>query len=427
MAEILTRIVLRNDSTTAWANANTKLLKGEVGIEFDVSGLPKIKIGDGEKTWNELPYFGGEQKELGVYQCDYDNAQDLSDIECIARFVGENELNDGDFAVVRHLISEGHYQHTGYIRKGEDWVALDGNYDASNIYFSKDLIFTKQFGKYAPDSTGSVKIETKTDGMSLLNLLEGAFAEELNPTTTQPTITLSSSNIGSKEVGTKISIKYEFKDSTAGSYTYGPATGVTWSDYSATFNGETLSGVSGTFQEVQVGDSTSLSISGSAKHSAGATPVTNLGNNFVPETITNTSGAIQEKTVSKSKGTLTGYRKMFMGTMTSKPATLTSSDIRALTGISQAVSAVTDKEFKVPVGALRVICAVPSAYSVTACKDKNGFDTDLIATNGMLYWGTVDVEGVNNYTAATYDVWYQDLANANDTENTYKVTVKKDA
>ena len=300
------------------------------------------------------------------------------------------------------------------------------SWNADEVFFEQDLIFTEEFGKYTPDSTGSVTIPTKTDNMSLQDLLLKAFSEEKDPVTTQPTIVLASSNIGSKEVGTKISVQYSFTDATVGSYSYGPETGVTWSDYSAKFNGETVTGLSGTFAEIQVTDDTNLSITGTAKHSAGATPKTNLGNPFTPETITGTSGAIQEETVTKTKGTLTGYRKMFMGTMTTKPETLTSSDIRGLTGISQAVGAVTDKTFTIPVGAFRVVCAVPEAYKVTSCKDKNGFDTDLIATGGMTSWGQVEVEGLNGYSTATYDVWYQDFANANDTVNTYKVTVKKD-
>ena len=51
MAELRTRIVLKNDSTTNWlTNESTVLLKGEVGVEFQVDGKTKIKIGDGIKT-----------------------------------------------------------------------------------------------------------------------------------------------------------------------------------------------------------------------------------------------------------------------------------------------------------------------------------------------------------------------------------------
>lgn len=57
-----TQIQLRNDTAAKWAEVNPKLAKGEIGIEIDTN---KIKIGDGTKTWSELPYFGGELKVDG--------------------------------------------------------------------------------------------------------------------------------------------------------------------------------------------------------------------------------------------------------------------------------------------------------------------------------------------------------------------------
>lgn len=74
MAELKTRIVLRNDSKTNWEAANTAkladngpgliLLKGEIGIEFNPAPVQgqenvpeiKVKIGDGFTRWDELPY-----------------------------------------------------------------------------------------------------------------------------------------------------------------------------------------------------------------------------------------------------------------------------------------------------------------------------------------------------------------------------------
>lgn len=51
MAQINTRIILRNDSSFNWAaNENVVLLKGEVGIEFLSDESCKVKIGDGVKA-----------------------------------------------------------------------------------------------------------------------------------------------------------------------------------------------------------------------------------------------------------------------------------------------------------------------------------------------------------------------------------------
>ena len=57
MAEIKTKILLRNDTKTAWLSSDPVLGKGEIGIEID-TGL--IKIGDAVKKWSELNYFKGD-------------------------------------------------------------------------------------------------------------------------------------------------------------------------------------------------------------------------------------------------------------------------------------------------------------------------------------------------------------------------------
>ncbi len=53
-----TRLLLRNDSLENWESINPVLLKGEVGVAWsaDVAQPPRCKVGDGVKTWQELPY-----------------------------------------------------------------------------------------------------------------------------------------------------------------------------------------------------------------------------------------------------------------------------------------------------------------------------------------------------------------------------------
>ena len=65
MAQLNTRIILRNDSTANWAANSTQiLLKGEMGFEFFEDGSVKAKVGDGTKSWAELDYFGGSVSDL---------------------------------------------------------------------------------------------------------------------------------------------------------------------------------------------------------------------------------------------------------------------------------------------------------------------------------------------------------------------------
>lgn len=53
------KIQLRRDVPEKWSLNNPVLSTGEVGIELPSSGSAKIKIGDGEKNWNDLDYFTG--------------------------------------------------------------------------------------------------------------------------------------------------------------------------------------------------------------------------------------------------------------------------------------------------------------------------------------------------------------------------------
>ena len=55
------KIQLRNDTAANWRLQNPVLDVGELGIETDTK---KIKIGDGVKTWNSLPYMGGDYNAL---------------------------------------------------------------------------------------------------------------------------------------------------------------------------------------------------------------------------------------------------------------------------------------------------------------------------------------------------------------------------
>jgi hypothetical protein len=53
------KIILRNDTSLNWASEEDNILlqRGEPAIEFDENNIAKLKIGDGQRTWNELPYL----------------------------------------------------------------------------------------------------------------------------------------------------------------------------------------------------------------------------------------------------------------------------------------------------------------------------------------------------------------------------------
>ena len=59
-----TRITLKADTTANWSNSTLVLLKGEMAIEIPESGEYKIKIGDGVKTFKDLPYASMTPTEI---------------------------------------------------------------------------------------------------------------------------------------------------------------------------------------------------------------------------------------------------------------------------------------------------------------------------------------------------------------------------
>ena len=415
-------ILIRNAAAAEWSSANPILMKGEFGFETDTR---KLKAGDGVTNWNDLEYAYATLEEI-LTQVDSKIEEAVGDLHQTAVYeaecaYGEDKLTalgevaaspaQGDIGIVKEAISDDHFQYTAYVYSGSAWAAMDGNYDAANVYFAKDLIFTQAFGKYAPDSSGSVEIPTASNGMSLQALLEGAFAEEKNPTVTQPSTSITLSGAGAKEVGTAFTPSYSVGFN-AGSYQYGPATGVTVTSYAVTdTNSGSASTQTGSFTQFTVEDDTNYRVSVTTSYGNGAIPKTNLGNDYA-------AGQILAGSKTAQSSAVTGYRNEFYGTLTTKPAAMTSADIRGLAGKKAVVNG--NISVSVSVGAMRVIIAVPNTKVVNSVLDVNGLNAQIFSS---FTHTTVDVEGANGYTAMTYNVYYLDYANANDTANTYTVTI----
>jgi len=54
----------RRDTAANWASVNTVLLSGEIGFEGTPTvDMDRMKVGDGETPWNDLPYMGLQQRK----------------------------------------------------------------------------------------------------------------------------------------------------------------------------------------------------------------------------------------------------------------------------------------------------------------------------------------------------------------------------
>lgn len=410
-----TRIVLRNDSTAKWLeNKDQVLLKGELGVEFEADGGVKIKIGDGAKTWEQLEYFGGASVAQ-VFQAE--SADAAGDIAAITTAVGDAKLQSGDFAIVSHDIDGTHKSYTAYVYDGKNWKAMDGNYDASNVYFGDNITMAgsySQIGNLTKTQNGTATFAVK--GKSVAEAFTQIFSKRLQPgAPTQPSVSLTFSQAKAYEVGTTVTPTWSATLST-GSYTYGPATGITATAWEISDTaGNTATTASGSFDAITIADGTNYKITAKATHGAGAVANDNLGSPSSPEV------KIAAGSKSKTSDAITGYRNTFYGTKTTKDA-LDSAAIRSLSNKSNTAWA-NGKSFtvQIPVGAVRVVFAYPATLrDVNSVKDVNGLNAEIKSAFAK---STIAVEGANGATAIDYKVYTTDFAEPVAKANSYTITI----
>lgn len=395
-----TRFQLRNDTAANWAaHSDVVLKKGEIGIEIDTN---KMKIGNGVSTYADLKYFGGE----AALNFEVFPKGETTDVEAINAAVGDTEIHSGDTAIVKRDIAGGKSSYTAYVYDGE-WKAMDGNYRADNVYFDKDLIYTANIGVKTVPGSGSGTITAA--GKNVKQVLESILAEEKNPSTTQPAASVTATNVGTFEIGTSKNISYTAKLS-AGSYTYGPNTGIVAGTVTATCDGKTLTGATGTFEGV-VAEAAEKKVSVSIEHVAGATPKTNLGNAYE-------AGKIAAGTKTAISNGIKGVRHMFYGALKSD-TDLDSATIRSLK--HEAATKKTITTFGAGSGAKKVVIACPAGYNVTKVLMPSAMNADATASF-VKQAGTVNVEGAEGYATAPYTIWVYQPASIDATE-TYAVTI----
>lgn len=340
-----TIIQLRNDTAENWTTKDPVLQKGEMGIEIDTK---KFKFGDGVSKWSALSYAGADAATLEI--------------------------------------------------------------DSSQVKMSKNFTFTKPIGTVTQEKItgGKGSYTDSAKGKSFDDWFSSLAAEAENPTVTQPTVNLTSTKMAAVEVGTTVTVDYNFVTD-PGAYEFGPETGITFSDYSATFNNETLTTKSGNFSPVQVTDTTSLSISGSCSSTIGTIPKNNLGNEVE-------SLRIAAKDYSKSVGPLKGYRGWFYGyyngdTALSDPTAITSTQLRAFGTKTGFPGSLTTNKMK------QMFFAAPKGKKASL-SISNAVNGAPLTVQKM----SVDVNGAEGYDATAYDVFY--VANAVAESGESKWTIK---
>ena len=456
MAELNTIITLRQGTTAEWSTSTVRLREGEMGLEYLADGTVKIKAGvlgeDGQgKLWSDLPYIGSDVKSANVFQVELD-ANDIDDIAAIEEQVAaENaEKQDGDVAIVKALISEGKYSYTSYVYDAtldtgaEDtthgWSAMDGNYSAANVFLKDKIVLAGDYGqdsrKDKITSIGNLRIGDEiAAGTSIQSLFMDMLSQRLQPSAT-PTAPAASITLytdgstkkvtaGAVEVGTTVN-PYYVASLSAGSYTYGPATGITANSYSVSSTGrKTVDGAtadtvedsattaSGAFNSFVVDDDTSYKLSVSIPHGEGAPAVDNLGSPAVPEV------KIAAGTKTATSGTISGYRAWFCGYKNGDNAL---ADASAITGAQiRALGNSANGSWK---SSMQVSQMKQMFFAAPAGKGYKPVIKDASTTAPQTVLGpiTVSVEGKDGFDAINYDVWYVANASAASGSATLNIT-----
>lgn len=387
----------------AWVNCSKEALYfvGSSSLSDGKAGLvPAPKRGEEHKflradgSWADIP--ASTAVNATVYQVTANEGE--SKDAAIIRIVNGATLYNGDIAIVKVLVANDKYEHTAYVYDGADWSAMDGNYNAENVYFKSDFVFTENVGTVKIPETGSVEVEAA--GLNVAEFFAKLFSEVKEPTITPVEFTAVLENISSYyEVGTEITPQYT-TTFTPGSYEFGPEnTGVTVSSYAVidSNNNKNTEG-SGFMPTFTVSDDTKYNIVVTATYRDGVKAFNNLQKE--------TESYIVGSTISAATGFVRGYRAAFVG-VDNGTGVIDSAVIRNLAtawnyngGKTITVDAQTISN------PTRIIVAIP------ANNVRKGI-AEVIMPESMNYHCTADyiqqnnvmVEGANGAAAVEYKVW----------------------
>ena len=450
------RFQQKYDTSANWALSTVKLLAGEMAIESDTG---KFKFGNGKDVYKDLPYATIDQAQL-------DAIEDTCHVVDSIAARDELDKKKGDIAVVKELIANGKYSMTAYMCSPDSegvlvWQALDGNYDANDVYFSENVTVTTTVGNIS--TSNKTPKELAFAGKNLNQVYEYLYAKEdnhVNFTGTSASITLSKTS-DSLEVGSTYTLPTASVSTNPGKYgEYGgkKADGTTIANnknlddvkfdlvlkYAAPgASAVQIASATGAskIDATAVPDankpSTMLATSSSITHTFSGTyannasaykPVTNLGNfvSAINSSSATTSanyddGALgvaakSATNMSNATYTVSGFRKWYYG-----GDTKTDFDVATIKGLTASAGAVANTTFELKAadysGCSRIVIAIPSASNKTVKEVllKSSSNADITGEFKQ-------INSANNYDPVTHNVWEYKPASLDSTE-VYTITI----
>ena len=284
----------------------------------------------------------------------------------------------------------------------------------ADVAMAANIVCTVDVGNYKTGDT--IDISTTEN---LQKFLVGMLSQDSNPTTTQPSASITLTGAGAKEVGTEFTPNYS-ANLNVGAYSNNAEgaqpTGVTATAWSVTDTDDNSAAAqTGAFDAFTVEDATNYRVSVEVTHTAGNIPTTFLGDPYP-------AGQIQAGTKSANSSSVTGYRMGFYGALTEKTGTVDSALVRGLTGKSNKKVAKGQKyTISVPAGTQRVVLAYDASIGdVASITSAEEFGSEI---KDSFVKSNVNVEGANAFTAISYNVYVKDLAAPQANATTYTVTI----
>lgn len=317
----------------------------------------------------------------------------------------------GNFAVITTIIGGKTYGKVAYVYADENgvagWRALTGNVDAENVIIRGDTTLAgnyTQVGNVTKAYSGTGTLAT--DGMSVAELIDEIFNKTVQPTITNPSVTALTAQVNGGAAASEHEVAagddFSLTVGTSfnpGSYTFGPATGVTiassklvlTSSKTGTSEEYNLTDGSGTVSGLTVEDGETLTGKVVINYTAGAAAVDNKGEAAVP------AQSIAAGSCEIGSFTVSGVAKVFAKSYASAmPSTFTASDVKAMyTYLFDDVDGVV---FEGVANAVGVAIAVPTANPVAAIRDLEAMNVNIISE---FTTSSVTVDGVA-YTVYAY-------------------------
>lgn len=416
-----------NYNGTQWVDLGTSYIGTATNTEFGiVKGGTDVSISGGEMTVlhaTNADQLGGVAANQYALKSELTGANTVWQVDVTGEATDASKLVEltnakkGDIAVlVRTDIGN---PVISYILRengpttAANWVALCGKVTTENVVLGYTLK-TMGNGKIG----GIAENTTFQPNTTLKTILNQMFVKIIQPTIKQPSISISANGAKSVEAGTQVNITVT-PTFNPGSYTYGPATGVTLQTYTLQQNlkGSTTTIVDAastaephTVQNITIEDGVTIQFNASCTHTAGAQPLDNSG---APATVQGIQAGT--KSVSNQQA-FSGFRKYFYGCKTTITETVDSAYIRGLTGSSGAYNN-NSWNINVPEGTKEITIAVEDGKTLRNILYVEGMNTDVLSTFTMT---KVPVEGANGFTAKNYNVYRVEVPGGL-TARTYKV------